>query len=120
MLTQERQEKSKAFEAIQRQNFDLGYNAIFEKEKWVIPEGWVGRGEFESFERVVKEKPKKITIIRNKKLVEIDLFSEKERLEEHDSQIAEINKIKEQERIDMANSKNWRSDNFKPTEDIPF
>ncbi len=117
-MTETRENKSAFFEKFQKQIFQLGCNPEFEKEKWVIPEGWTGRGEFESFEQVKKVQPKRILTVRDHKLVYVDLFGTPQ--EEPKPKIIEF---KQEEKPIQETKKiitDFRDEGFQPTEDTPF
>lgn len=117
-MTEINEKQSAVFKKIEKECYLLGYNKVFESEKWSIPEGWVARGEFESFKVVKKARPTKILTTRNHKLVYVDLFGnevfEKEKKQE---KIIEVKKIEQKvEKI----IRSWKDENFIPDEETPF
>lgn len=121
-MTETNERKSSVFIKIEKECYLLGYNPIFEKEKWSIPEGWKSRGEFESFQVVKKARPTKVLTTRNHKLVYVDLFGneifEKEKkVVKQEVKVVEVKKIEEKvEKI----IRSWKDENFMPDEETPF
>lgn len=122
MITVQDNTKSKYFASFQKMCYQLGHNPTFEAERWEIPEGWIGRGEFDSFEVVKKARPDKILAVRDHKIVYVDLFGNeikgKKQPKEKEEKVVEV-LVKPKEIIQPV-STDWKSNEFKPTEDVPF